>query len=121
MTIVDDATATQTTASGLPAAFADLEPYAEWIIEKRLDRYHHRLASTMAEMEAFYHVMFPRLPAVIEHCNRYPIDDLPDDVRRLMWLSFSLIEVSFPVEVWRQGRVPDTGAASFWDLREPLI
>ena len=31
---------------------------------------------------------------------------------RLLWLCYSLVNASFPVEVWRQPRVPDSGAAS---------
>jgi hypothetical protein len=32
-----------------------------------------------------------------------------------------LINVSFPVEVWRQGRVPDSGAASMDAVVEPTV
>jgi hypothetical protein len=33
----------------------------------------------------------------------------------------SLITVSFPVEVWKQPRVPDSGAAYLDVVREPVI
>ena len=114
-------TTVNTTASGLPTEFAVLEPFSEWIIEKRLDRYNHRLDVTMEAMQAYYDVAFPLLPAMKDYCDQYDINDLPPHVKKLMYMIFSLIEVSFPVECWRQGRVPDTGAATFWDHREPLI
>ena len=41
-----------------------------------------------------------------------PLDALPDDATHLLWLCYSLVNVSFPVEVWRQPRVPDSGAAT---------
>ena len=36
-----------------------------------------------------------------------------------MWLFESLVTVSFPVEVWRQPRVPDSGASSIDVTVEP--
>lgn len=114
-------TAIETTASGLPVDFVDLEPFSAWILETQPERYGRRLAVPMAEMQAFYDVAFPRLPAAIEYCNRFDVNDLPEPVRRLMWLLFSLFEVSLPIEVWRQGRVPDSGAAVIDCIREPLI
>jgi hypothetical protein len=36
-------------------------------------------------------------------------------------LCYSLINVSFPVEVWRQARVPDSGAASMDAVIEPAV
>jgi hypothetical protein len=115
-------TTTETTsASGLPAAFADLEPFADWILETQPERYRTRLARTMPQMQAFYDAAFPRLADMIAYCEKYPIDDLPEDVKKLMYLIFSLIEVSFPVEVWRQGRVPDSGSASMDLVVEPSL
>jgi hypothetical protein len=38
-----------------------------------------------------------------------------------MWLYCALVTVSFPVEVWRQPRVPDAGASSFDEVGAPAI
>ena len=35
---------------------------------------------------------------------------MPEDVLNLMHLLYSMITVSFPVECWKQPRVPDSGA-----------
>ena len=35
----------------------------------------------------------------------------PTDATHLLWLCYSLVNVSFPAEVWRQPQVPDSGAA----------
>jgi hypothetical protein len=112
---------TDTTTGRLPAQFADLEPFAEWILETHNERYDHRLAVSMDVMQAFYDAAFPRLADIIEYCNKFPLDDMPDDVRNLMLLTFSLVHVSFPVEVWRQARVPDSGAAAIDCVREPIF
>src|SRR5436305_2146596 len=105
----------------LPTEFADLEPFADWCLEREHERYAKRLSSTMAEMQAFYDAVFPRLDAAIEHLNRYDLDALPDDAKRLLWLCYSLVNVSFPVEVWRQPRVPDSGAARLDEIVEPAV
>jgi hypothetical protein len=39
----------------------------------------------------------------------------------LLWMGYSLVNVSFPVEVWRQARVPDSGAASLDVVVEPVV
>ncbi len=50
-----------------------------------------------------------------------PYDALPEDATHLLWLCYSLVNISFPVEVWRQPRVPDSGAASMGVVVEPAI
>ena len=105
----------------LPTEFADLEPYADWALATEPERYAKRLASTMAQMQDFYNVAFPLLNDVIAYCDNYSLDDLPDDAKSLMHLMQSLVMVSFPIEAWKQPRVPDSGAAWVEVLREPVI
>ena len=45
--------------SQLPPDFADLEPFADWALPTEAERYAKRLASTMAELQAFYDAAFP--------------------------------------------------------------
>ena len=40
----------------------------------------------------------PRMADIIEYCNGFDLDDLPDDVRNLLLLTFAFCEASFPVE-----------------------
>nr|MDT0666305.1 hypothetical protein [Micromonospora sp. DSM 115978] len=105
----------------LPAEFADLEPYAAWALQTEPERYAKRLASSMDEMQAFYDAAFARLEDAIAYCDKFPLDDLPDDARALMHLMQSLVMVSFPVEVWKQPRVPDSGAAYLDIIAEPVV
>ena len=105
----------------LPAEFSDLEPYTEWCLEYERERYAKRLGSNMDELQVFYDAAFPRLPAILEYLDAQPIDELPDDATHLLWLCYSLVNVSFPVEVWRQPRVPDSGAAALDVVVEPAV
>jgi hypothetical protein len=108
------------TAPLLPAEFADLEPFAEtWCLPTEPERYARRLATSMAEMQRFYDAITPRAQAAMDYCDRFPLDEQPDDALRLLHLLYSMIMVSFPVEVWSQPRVPDSGAASLDCVSEP--
>lgn len=105
----------------LPEPFADLEPFADWCLPTEGERYAKRLSSTMDELQAFYDAAFPRLEAMLAHLDALPLDDLPEDATRLLWLCYSLVNASFPVEVWRQPRVPDSGAAYLDVVEEPAV
>jgi hypothetical protein len=105
----------------LPPDFADLEPFTDWCLPSEAERYAKRLASSMDEMQAFYDAAFPRLPQILVYLDDLPLDDLPEDAHRLLELSYSLVNISFPVEVWRQPRVPDSGAASMDAIVEPAV
>jgi hypothetical protein len=104
----------------LPSQFSDLEPFAkEWCLASEPERYAKRLASTMDEIQAFYDAIFPRAEEAIVYLEKFPLDDLPEDAHRLLQLLYSLILVSFAVEIWRQPYIPDTGTASFELKLEP--
>ena len=105
----------------LPSDFADLEPFADWAIPTERARYDKRVASTMDELQAFYDAAFPRMEEAMAYLDQYPLDALPDDAKRLLWLYCGLITASFPVEVWRQPRVPDSGASTFDAVLEPAV
>ena len=103
-----------------PAAFSDLEPFADWALPSERDRYAKRVTATMPELQAFYDAAFPRLEAGAEYLRNVTLDGISDEDRNLLWLFSSLVTVSFPVEVWRQPRVPDSGAASIDVVVEPV-
>ncbi len=112
---------TDTAPPALPPEFSDLAPYADWALKTEAERYAKRLASSMDELQEFYDAAFPRLEDAMAHCDQHPLDDLPPEATHLLWLCYSLVNVSFPVEVWRQARVPDSGAASMDVVVEPAV
>ena len=105
----------------LPAEFTDLEPFVDWAIPTERARYAKRISSTMEELQAFYDAAFGRLEAILEYLDQFELDALPDDATHLLWLCYSLVNVSFPAEVWRQPAVPDSGAARIDQIVEPAI
>jgi hypothetical protein len=105
----------------LPGEFGDLEPFAGWSLPTENERYAKRLSSSMDELQTFYDAAFPRLEDGAAYMDQFELDALPEDAKRLLWLFCALVTVSFPVEVWRQPRVPDSGAASFDCVAGPVV
>jgi hypothetical protein len=104
----------------LPGEFPDLERFAaKWCLATEAERFAERLSSSMEEMQEFYDAFTPRAEDAIAYCDRFSLDDMPDDGLNLLHLLYSLIMVSFPVECWGQPRVPDSGAAYLDLVGEP--
>lgn len=104
----------------LPPGFSDLERFVEgWCLDSEPERYAKRLASTMDEIQEFYDAIMPRAEAAMSCLDALPLHDLPEDALRLLKLLYSLILISFPVEIWRQPAIPDTGTSSFDLVLEP--
>jgi hypothetical protein len=103
----------------LPAQFADLEPFTEWCLPSEADRYAKRVASTMDELQTFYDAAFPKLESSADYLKGVSLENIAEEDRNLTWLFCSLVTVSFPIEVWRQPRVPDSGASSIDVTVEP--
>ncbi len=117
---MSDTTGTKTAL--LPAEFADLERFSDWILQTEPERYGKRLASSMDEMQDLYDAGMARLEEVMVYLDaRFPLHDMPDDAKRLMHLMQSVVMVSFPIEAWKQPRVLDSGAAWVNITREPVV
>lgn len=105
----------------LPEEFADLERFgADWALRTERERYAKRLSSSMEQMQAFYDAAFPRAEAALKYLDQFELDDLPEQAQNLLCLLYSLVMVSFPVEVWKQPHVPDAGAAYLDLVDEPV-
>ncbi|HEV3132204.1 MAG TPA: hypothetical protein VGY51_09600 [Acidimicrobiales bacterium] len=107
--------------TSLPPEFTDLEPFTDWCLGTEAERYAKRLSSSMEEMQAFYDAAFPRLEELLTYLDKLELNSLPPDAGQLLLLCYSLVNISFPVEVWRQARVPDSGAASMDAVIEPAV
>jgi len=109
-----------TTAQVLPDGFADLEPFvADWAKPTRAERYEVRLSKTIDELVEFYDAIAPRAEEAIDYLDALALDDLPDDATRLMRLLYSMILVSYAVNIFKQPRIPDSGSAFFDMVVEP--
>ena len=104
----------------LPAQFAELEPFATtWCLATEPERFGQRMASSMDTLLAFYDAFCPRLEEAIAYCDRYPLDDLPDDVAHLLQLVYSLVMVAMAVEIFAQPKTVDSADAVLLRVKEP--
>ena len=56
----------------------------------------------MSELQGFYDAALSRLEDAASYLETLPLNELPEDATQLLQLTYSLINVSFPVEAWRQ-------------------
>jgi hypothetical protein len=106
----------------LPPEFSDLEPFVvDWALPTRAQRYEARLSKPFDELVNFYDAVAPRAEEAIAYLNGLDIDDLPDDATTLLHLLYSMTLVSYAVNVFKQNRIPDSGAAFFEMVAEPAV
>lgn len=92
----------------LPAGFEDLEPFVgAWSLSSERERNHKRLSSSMSEIQALYDALLPRMDEIIGYLNKQPLNDMPEDARRLFLLSLALAEIAPAVEFYKQPDVVD--------------
>jgi hypothetical protein len=105
----------------LPSAFAELEEFAQtWCLPTEAERWNQRLLSTMAEMREFYRAFFPRLEESIEYCDKFSLDDMPEDAVHLLHLIYSLVMVAMAVEIFGQPKPTDSADAVLDRVGEPV-
>ena len=110
-----------TMGNALPQAFSELEPYvADWALATRAERYAARLDRPFDELVAFYDAIAPRAEEAIAYLDGLDINALSDEATRLLHLLYSMILVSYAVNVFKQNRIPDAGAAFFEMVAEPI-
>ena len=94
----------------LPEPFADLEPLAAvWALATETERNQQRLGSTMAQIQALYDSLLPRMEAVLTYLSQFPPeppDALPQEARRLLYLALAMAEITTAVELHQQPGVP---------------
>jgi hypothetical protein len=105
----------------LPSAFAEFERFAEkWCLATEPERWEVRLSTPMPEIHAFYDAFSPRFEEAISYCDKFPLDDMPDDVRNLLHLVYSMIMISMAVEVFGTQRPADSADAVINRIGEPV-
>jgi hypothetical protein len=108
--------------TSLPEGFSELEPYVtDWALAKRADRYAARLDRPFDDLVVFYDAVAPRAEEAIGYLDGLSINALPDDATRLLHLLYSFILVSYAVNIFKQNRIPDSGAAFFGMVAEPAV
>ena len=91
----------------LPKEFKDLEAFvSEWALVTESERVKKRYSSTMEEIKLFYDAMLPQLETILEYLNRFSLDELPEAEKRLLYLTYSVAEISISVEIFGEPGIP---------------
>jgi hypothetical protein len=73
-------------------------------------------------MQELYDAGMKRLEEIMVYVDaRFPLAGMPDDAKALVHLGQSIVMVSFPIEVWKQPRVLDSGASYIQLIKEPVV
>ncbi len=92
----------------LPGKFADLERFIDdWALPTQAERHRRRLSSSMDSLRDFYQAIVGRMEEIIEYLNQFPVENQPEDARRLFLLTMSLAEIAMAVELFKQPAVVD--------------
>src|SRR5262249_36538442 len=71
----------------LPDGFSDLERFAhKWCLATERERWAERMSSTMPQMQELYDAVLPRVPDALAYCDKFPLDDMPEDAVHLLQL-----------------------------------
>ena len=89
----------------LPNNFSDLEEFAGWALLTSTERNRMRRTTPMAEINAFYNAMQPRLAEVLAYLDQFSLREMPQDARRLLYLSLALAEITIAVELFHEPKV----------------
>ncbi|MFI5507261.1 hypothetical protein ACIA48_07315 [Mycobacterium sp. NPDC051804] len=110
------------TEQQLPEGFSELEPWVDdWALATRAERYAARLNRPYDDLVAFYDAIAPHAERAIAYLDGLDIDNFDASAKRLMNMLFSMILVSYAVNIFKQNRIPDSGAAFFEMVAEPAL
>ncbi|MCX8560795.1 hypothetical protein OS122_07855 [Mycolicibacterium mucogenicum] len=105
----------------LPSAFAEFESFAEkWCLATEPERWEMRLNTPMAEIREFYDAFTPRFEEAIDYCDKFGLEDLPDDALNLLHLIYSMIMVSMAVEIFGTQKPADSADAVMNRIGAPV-
>ena len=93
-------------SGSFPDGFLALEPFADWALPTERQRHERKSRASFAEVRAFYDTMLPVLPSILEHLNQFELAALPEPERRLLDLSFAMVEAAMAVEMFSEVNPP---------------
>jgi hypothetical protein len=93
--------------TALPAGFASLSRFGDWVLPTEKLRIEARLETPYAISLEFYEVMLAEMPRVMEHLLTCDTDSVSHEDENLMYLAFSLVEIANAVEIYGESEIPD--------------
>jgi hypothetical protein len=121
VTVTESPRERQEQESRLPSAFAEFELFTEkWCLATEAERWEARLTTPMPEIRKFYDAFSPRFEEAIDYCDKFPLDDVPDDALNLLHLIYSMIMISMAVEIFGTQKPADSADAVMHRVNAPV-
>ena len=96
------------TNTTVPEQFQDLASLlGDWAFAREAERNAVRRNSSMAELEAYYAQMLPRMEEIMAYLSDFPGAGMAPEVENLCRLAQMFIEVASAVEFYREPDLPD--------------
>jgi hypothetical protein len=93
---------TDTNTNTLTGEFAPLQPFVQkWARSTEDERAAARRTATKQELQSFYDAVAPRIPALLDRVDEYPMGQIEGADRILYYLLLSLVEVAPHVELYK--------------------
>ncbi len=102
--------------------FNELQPWIDsWGLASARERLGRRVDSELREIQAFYDAVSPRLEEIIEYLNHFPVDEIPEDDRKLAWMVLALCEVDDALHVWKAANLDYISDPVNWRTKTSFI
>jgi hypothetical protein len=88
--------------TSLPEPFLELERFVPvWSLATQAEREAQRRRSSLDDRKSFYDAIVPRLRAMLEYLDRYPLDAMPPEAQRMLRLTLSAAEIAPTLELYK--------------------
>ena len=88
------------TAMTVPAGFEDLAQFSRWALPTADQRTKARREASREDLKTFYDSVLPRVEAILDECDRFPLGDLPESHRGIYNIALSMAEIAPHVEFY---------------------
>lgn len=104
--------------SGQSFDFSALDSVADsWMPSTEVERRERRTTASMKDLQEFYALVGPRVPAIAEYLENFPVAaPLPVREQRLFRLAQMYMEVAWAVEVIKQPEEPNQVPRDRWQI-----
>ena len=99
--------------------FSDLDRHvAEWGLETAHARLHKRVSGSLEEQQMFHAAIVPRLEAIIEFLNQFPLTAIPAEHLPLAYTALAVCEVDDAVSQWHAATLGIASDPRTWRVKE---
>lgn len=105
----------------LPDAFSDLAPFVgDWALGSEQERMNKLLSIPVGELRPFYDAMLPRMAAVREWLDQFPLHAMPPEARTLFDMAMSFMETAHVIDLgWKTTDIEDKFPHERFRIKSP--